>query len=233
MKTRFCAGALSAAACALSVASPAWAGTVDIGLALNGGAITTEATGSGSATLGSTSLGGFTIVRVLAEETGTVVGNPGPEYIGLDANTLDLTSRGNTNTLDVWVTETGLTSPIPALQFVSGLTANLLAPGWTLTEMTFVDNSNAAYGTGSPLASNVFTKIGSISATTGVSVPSTFSVTEEFIVNSNKLPGSSNSTIDVTANIPEASTWAMLGLGFAGLGLLRWAKPRAKARYAV
>jgi hypothetical protein len=44
---------------------------------------------------------------------------------------------------------------------------------------------------------------------------------------------SDNSTIDLSyAAVPELSTWAMIGLGFAGVGLMGLTKRRKGTRYA-
>jgi hypothetical protein len=36
-----------------------------------------------------------------------------------------------------------------------------------------------------------------------------------------------------TTGVPESSTWAMLGIGFAGIGLVGMSKRRKISRYAV
>jgi hypothetical protein len=67
---------------------------------------------------------------------------------------------------------------------------------------------------------------------TPVSVTSPFSVTEEFSIESNGISGATNNTIDLSGTVPEPSTWAMLGLGFVGMGLLGLARRRKNSPYA-
>jgi hypothetical protein len=53
---------------------------------------------------------------------------------------------------------------------------------------------------------------------TPVSVTAPFSVTEEFVINSNGISGAGNNTIDLSGAVPEPSTWVMMALGFVALG---------------
>ena len=66
-----------------------------------------------------------------------------------------------------------------------------------------------------------------------VSVTSPFSVTELYRISSNGLIGAANDTIDLSAVVPEPSTWAMLGIGFAGLGYVGFRKARARSAISI
>jgi hypothetical protein len=158
----------------------------------------------------------------------------------LNSNSLNASSSGTLDTLGIFVSVSDITTAASVVKFLSGLTVNLLTPGWSVTESTFEDNSNTVFGTTgatvTTLATNMFTGIGTFSLTTPVSVTSPLSVTEEFLIKSNGLSGSSNNTIDLSgtsAVIPEPATWAMLGLGFAGMGLLGLTRRRKGPRYAL
>jgi hypothetical protein len=136
-------------------------------------------------------------------------------------NTIDVSGGGGT--LDVWVTATGLTSPTGLQDFVSSLTQNNLTSGWTVTENTFYDPTDTAYGTTDPLASHMFSAIGTDVLTSGaIGLVSPYSVTEEFVITAPGA-GSTNSTIDISTNspVPEPATWAMMiiGLGCIAAGL--------------
>jgi hypothetical protein len=132
-------------------------------------------------------------------------------------------------TTSVWVTETDLNpGPTPQkLSMVSAFTQNVLPEGATVTETTYFDASDTAYGTGTRLATETFTSLGSKTFTTLVNATNPYSITEEYDVTySNPEPPTALSTITLTttdgpipvAPIPEPSTWAMMLLGFAGLG---------------
>ena len=140
-------------------------------------------------------------------------------------------------TISIWVTETDVNlGPTPQkLAFLSGLTQNQLPEGATVTETTWFDASNTAYGTGTQLATATFTSIGTNApVTTVVDALAPYSITEEYDVTFS-LPSapSALSTISLTTAtegpipiIPETSTWIMMAIGFAGLGYAGYGRGR-------
>jgi hypothetical protein len=55
------------------------------------------------------------------------------------------------------------------------------------------------------------------------------------VFNQRNLTGAKNTGLDATfsGSVPETSTWAMLGIGFAGIGMLGMTKRRKAPRYAL
>jgi hypothetical protein len=116
--------------------------------------------------------------------------------------------------------------------FTSDLTENALLPGWSVTETTYMDNSNAAYGTGTQLAMATappaFAKTGLLAAVSPLSSP--YSLTQEYKITWTG-EGSALSTEKISSAVPEPSTWAMMAIGMAGLGLAGMGR-RSKDRLA-
>jgi hypothetical protein len=220
------------AAVALGVAGTAHAVTISIGTSLNGGAITTQASGAAPGPVTFTgAVGAYNLDTVTGVDLTAA---------SLDSDAINGTSTGTLDTLNLFVSASDITTVSGLVQALSSLTVNLLTPGWTVTESTFEDNSNVVFGTTTnsltaiQLASNTFTSgPATFTLLTPVSVTAPFSVTEEFVIKSNGLSGASNNTIDLRGNVvPEPATWAMLGLGFAGMGLLGLTRRRKGSRYA-
>jgi hypothetical protein len=195
--------------------STASASTVDVGVSTSGAPGSNIATGSGIPVSYGTTFNGFLI-------SGTATGNPplGAPNL-LDSNSLDIQSSGTGTTVQVWVTETDLTGPIGPAGFSSGLTSNFLSPGWTLTETTYFDASDTAYGTGTQLATTTFNGISSTSILGGgtISPSGLYSLTEVYTINATLDQGfSASGTINLTsAPLPAALPLFASGLvGFWG-----------------
>lgn len=206
------------AALTFAAGASAQAAIVSIGLSSTGpGSITTEATGSGSANF-TGSFGAFSNVTVNAFTQPTV-----DDFA--NSNSITVEQGGGAHppsTLYVFVSATNLTSLSSLINFASSFTENALTNGWTVTEKTYLDTANTLYGLTTLLGSSNFSTTGHNIQTSLQSVSDPFSVTEEYIINTNGR-GAANSTI-VVASVPEASTWAMMILGFLGVGFLAYRK---------
>ena len=217
---------LVAAGAIAGLSVPAHAATISIGTALNGGAITLRASG---ATPGPVSfsgpVGGYNI---------NVVDGTDLTAASLNSNAQDATATGTSDALDIFVSVSDITGLSGLKTAQSGLTVNFLTAGWTVTESTFEDNTNTVFGMANLLTTRTFTSGPDIfSGLASVSVTSPFSVTELYRISSNGLIGAANDTIDLSAVVPEPSTWAMLGIGFAGLGYIGFRRTRARSTISV
>jgi hypothetical protein len=196
------------AASVVAFSAPASAAVaVTIGLqeaGVNGGAITNE----GSA-VSNFSYGTFNVNSI----TGTAL--PLPSI--LDTSALDATASG-AGTLNVFVTETGITAPIGTPFFNSGFTLNNLTAGWTVQEQTFLSSGNGLF-TGTALGSQMFSAIGAVAQSdSGATGAGPYSITAEYTIIANSI-GNSNATIDISA-VPEPATWGMMLIGFGAVGFM-------------
>ena len=219
MKSKMLVGALTLATGCLLGAISAAATTIEIGLAQAPpgiGPITTVATGTGATgAVWAGSYDNYLFNVIMAKD---------PNPVGLVSGTLDVTLPANwggaSGPIYVYVTETGLTSPRSSLNLLSQLSIDGLPAGWSETETTYMDATNAAYGTLTSLASSSGLGTKSIS-TNGVAVApgSPFSVTEMYAIYSNGFAGVSTSTQSLTASLSPAPAPAIgSGLGALAVG---------------
>jgi len=217
-----------AVAAAALVSASAFAGTsqaaIFIGLqqaGVNGGAITTVATGA--------------IAAVYAASYGTfelelVTGTDGVDPTILGSTTSDHNFETTTGgSIDIYVTRDNIGGPIP-FKFLSTFTSNVLPPGWTVTETTYANAANGLYG-GTVLSSHAFTTIGTFvhnNAFVGGTGP--YSVTTRYTVNAGSNVGSSFSTISIhDATVPEPGAWALMIMGFGAAGAMIRRRRTARA----
>jgi hypothetical protein len=147
----------------------------------------------------------------------------------LDSNAIASSSAAG-GTLTLLVTATGVSAPLGTVPFLSGFTENSLSGPVTVRESTFVDPANVAFSMAHPLGSATFSGIGQTSQTTLFGpITGPYSLTEEYVIIATGA-STSNSTINVSA-VPEPSTWAMMLLGFIGLGFA-FRQSRRKVSFA-
>ena len=229
-------GSLALTGCGL-LALPASAATIYIGLQPTSGPlaeIVQVASGAASAgaTYGSTTTmsGPFIIRTVDSSDAGSV-----KAPIFLSSLNIMKTTAGAA-TITVWVTETGLTGGA-LTTFMSTLTSTFLSPGWTVDETTYYTAGNELWGTGVQLLSQDFASSDDMRKNTKdiCCTANPYSLTEKFVI-SETMPGQARLAERITATlIPEAPTWAMMAIGFAGLSYAafrRSVKSRVVARAA-
>jgi hypothetical protein len=98
-----------------------------------------------------------------------------------------------------------------------------------------LDNTDTVFGTQHQLATHMFTADGALDFDTVQTGTPLYSLTELYVITApDGGVGQTDLSTQVINNVPEPSTWAMLGLGFAALGLVGMTKRRRKeSRYAV
>jgi hypothetical protein len=220
----------------LTCAPEAWSAPVYIGLqetGVNGGAITQEATGGGTASItnlvyGNSTDGNF---ELSVSATGTP---PSPEpFLNSDAMVATASFPG---IIAVYVTETNQ-FPVGFSDFYSIFGVKSIGAGITVTESTYIHECsppvsacNTTIGAGGDvfatttlLSSQTFTSTGSVIDFTANGLPlptnSDYAVTEVYTLDFTQTITSVNATIDV--KVPEPMSISLLGGALLGIGMVR------------
>lgn len=164
----------------------------------------------------------------------------GPPLLpGADLSTVTLNISASSgfvgaHTLTIDVFQTGVSAPAGSTTKSSFTVNNLIgAPGPT-TESTFFNGTASTLGTQLQTltvpAGTTSDSVGPLMNTLGTALTAD---AQQYVITFTTPIESANDTIQLTTiAIPEPSTWAMLGLGFAGMGLLGLTRRRKGARYA-
>jgi hypothetical protein len=152
----------------------------------------------------------------------------------LDSNSINASLLGTSNTLQIFITASNLTSPFGLnVPFISGFTSNTLPSGMTVTEETIFNPDNVPLepdSASSIIGSHTFTDAGTAGQTTVFpSVNTPFSVTELYDIASNGVGGTANSTINLST-VPLPGTLPFFASGLGVLGLLGWRRNRKAPR---
>jgi len=226
MKRNSLISALGAAALAtLFAATAANAVVVTIGLqetGINGGAITNEGT-SGTFT-GSYGTFSFNTLSGTSNPILTL-----PQILATTALDVSATHIG---VLHVYLTASGITVPAGPVGFTSNFTQKLLTGG-SVIEATYVNPANTLFGTNTPVGSYLFTADGVANAHGVTNTGPLYSLTEEYTINATATGQSFLSTTLVTAAVPEPATWAMMVLGFLGVGFVAYRKKASSSAFRL
>jgi len=213
---------------AAMTAGTAAAVTVSIGTQLNSGAIVNQGSADGSFDL-ITNIGGYNSVKASG------IADPFFVYPNFSTSSLDVSSTGTTDSLNVFVTESGLSSAprTYGLSLLSSLGVTRVPNGWNLDTYVWLDPTNAVFGRDTLLVSRAFAGplgASSVDLASFLDVTDPYSITVEYRIKSNGNRGGINASADIN-EVPTPSTSLLLGMGLTGLGFVmsRREKPGASA----
>lgn len=179
---------------------------------VNGGAITTVATDSGTGSLAYNGGYGSFFTAVSA------FGAPMLPQPTLQTNGISVSST-NAGTLTIYVTQQDLTAASP--YFTSSFTSNsFTGSAQSVGESTYISSANELFG-GALLASASFNGIGTVVSTNTIGpLSGLFSETTRYVITVGDGSASVNNTINLTAAapVPEPASWAMMICGFGAIG---------------
>ena len=135
----------------------------------------------------------------------------------LDLNSVDVIAGAVGGTLTLEVTDTDFIGSAGIGEFLSEIGGT---QSGSISYSTFLDCSNAAFGTGTPLSSQGYST-GSFSGSqtnAATACGGNYSLTEEIVMT---LPGSGTTSFDASLqSVSEPATLALLGFGLLGMVLI-------------
>ena len=139
----------------------------------------------------------------------------------LTSNTINIQSGAGTHVLTLDVLATGLSGPNSVQSILNSFSVSGQTAGWSVVETTYLNGvQQSTTGSFTGVSDNA-------SQVTSAFLGTTFSAEERYVITSRGV-GDFNGGIvmsTVTAT-PEPATWAMMLLGFAGMGFVGMRKRR-------
>jgi PEP-CTERM motif-containing protein len=213
-KLAFCT--VPAVLLAMALTSSPSKATIYIEVSDTGGGTNSTSSNTGSAMLSGTT-GNFSYSLISS------VGTTAPAVLTTQISTVSDITTGTVFTIEA--SSTGNTAPIGTnLPFLSTFAQNLT--GMQVTETTYVSQTNTQFALTDLLGTTTFpagTTNGSSASVNLATITSPYSITEVFTLT----PSANGQTdlssgITVTAGVPEPATWAMIVLGFLGVGFMAY-----------
>jgi hypothetical protein len=138
----------------------------------------------------------------------------------LTSNTINIQSGTGTHALTLDVLATGLSGPNSLQNILNSFSVSGQSPGWSVVETTFINGvQQSTTGTFTGVSDNA-------SAFTSAFLGTTFTAEERYVITSNGAGDFNGGIVMSVAAVPEPATWAMMILGFFGIGSLAMAKRR-------
>jgi PEP-CTERM motif len=219
----FLLAVVAAASMVAAISTPA---NAELVISINGTSVgTADSTNTIDAFFGAVPINGFNVNQI------TVLGANSYGGSGelLDIGSLNVATLAGATSLQIVITETGLSAPT-ATSLLSGLSAT--ASNSTVTMSLFADPTDAGLESillaGSGPTTSVGTSSGALTTSTPFTPDGLFSLTGVIDITAlNGLSGTELSADDTVAAVPEPSTWAMMILGFLGIGFLAYRRKGA------
>lgn len=212
--------ALAASGLAIAAASPASAG-IFIGVSVNGGPITQVAADAASGSVNYVASNGGYVFN--ANGTGFPLLNQ-PSLLTQSVNIQQPSTTGGT--LSLYITQTDLNAIDGFLR--STFTSNTISNA-TVVLSSYYSAANALFG-GTQMQTASFNGAGVFDGINALALSQPFSQTVRYDITFGPGAGNFNGTANVTTAVPEPTAWAMMTLGFLGLGYTVRRRPKANVR---
>lgn len=207
----------------LALAAPALADSISLTATCDGVACGSASSPNGTLDVNNQAFGIFNL-NTLSINSATFLVPPGV----LSTNTLDVDQNtGGNHTLVLDIVASGLTGVGALENFLSSFSVSGQTAGWSIQESTFINGTLLAAAPTFTAVSDSFHSINSAFESNPFIASVVYTITSSGT-------GSVNGGIDIsTSAVPEPSTWAMLLLGFVGLGWMFRSRRKVSDQLAI